>query len=148
MTIEQRLAEIIRAFCLDALSGAVNLNVDLDVVLCVLAQAVTAAFRLRLPGNYDTATPDTLQRRFLDTPGEIINTDDTIIVKIDRRAYSPVLRSANLPADTAVPWWGGRRLRFDFTWPQGRYSCAEIGANRPPRFGRASGGAHLAPALR
>jgi hypothetical protein len=37
MTIEQRLAEIIRAFCLDALSGAVNLNVDLDVVLCVLA---------------------------------------------------------------------------------------------------------------
>src|SRR6266542_59407 len=115
MTIEQRLAEIIRAFCLDALSSAVNLNVDLDVVLCGLAQAVTAAFRLRLPGNYDTATPDTLQRRFLDTPGEIINTDDTIIVKIDRRAYSPVLRSADLPAATTVPWWAGRRLRFDFT---------------------------------
>src|SRR6266496_6844223 len=51
------MAEIIRAFCLDALSGAVNLNVDLDVVLCVLAQALTAAFRLRLPGNYDSATP-------------------------------------------------------------------------------------------
>src|SRR5574341_805226 len=114
MTIEQRLAEIIRSFCLDALSSAVNLNVDLDVVLCVLAQALTAAFRLRLPGNYDTATPDTLQRRFLDTPGEIINTADTIIVKLNRRAYSPVLRSANLPAATTVPWWAGRRLRFDF----------------------------------
>src|SRR6266496_1807329 len=114
MTIEQRLAEIIRAFCLDALSSAVNLNVDLDVVLCVLAQAVTAAFRLRLPGNYDTATPDTLQRRFLDTPGEIINTAHTTTVKLNRRAYSPVLRSANLPADTTVPWWGDRRLRFDF----------------------------------
>jgi len=36
MTIEQRLAEIIQAFCADALSSAVNLNVDLDVVLCVL----------------------------------------------------------------------------------------------------------------
>src|SRR5882672_2841091 len=46
MTIEQRLAEIIQAFCADALSSAVNLNVDLDVVLCVLAQALTAAFRL------------------------------------------------------------------------------------------------------
>ena len=45
MTIEQRLAEIIQAFCADALSSAVNLNVDLDVVLCVLAQALTAAFR-------------------------------------------------------------------------------------------------------
>ncbi len=114
MTIEQRLAEIIRAFCLDALSGAVNLNVDLDVVLCVLAQALTAAFRLRLPGTYAAATPDTGQRRFLDTPGEILTTADTIIVKLNRRAYAPVLRSAALPADTTVPWWEGRRLRFDF----------------------------------
>jgi hypothetical protein len=114
MTIEQRLAEIIRAFCLDALSSAVNLNVDLDVVLCVLAQALTAAFRLRLPGNYAAATPDTLQRRFLDTPGEIVNTGNTITVRLNRRAYSPVLRGATLPADTIVPWWGEHRLRFDF----------------------------------
>jgi transposase len=115
MTIEQRLAEIIQAFCADALSSAVNLNVDLDVVLCVLAQALTAAFRLRLPGNYAHATPDTLQRRFLDTPGEIINDGDRgVTVKINRRAYSPVLRHTSLPADTTVPWWGGRQLRFEF----------------------------------
>ncbi len=114
MTTGQRLAEIIQAFCADALSSAVNLNVDLDVVLCVLAQALTAAFRLRLPGNYGHATPDTLQRRFLDTPGEIISNGASITVKINRRAYSPVLRHASLPADTAVPWWGGRQLRFEF----------------------------------
>jgi hypothetical protein len=114
MTIEQRLAEIIQAFCADALSSAVNLNVDLDVVLCVLAQALTAAFRLRLPGNYAHATPDTLQRRFLDTPGEIISDGAGITVKINRRAYSPVLRHADLPADTTVPWWNGRQLRFEF----------------------------------
>ena len=114
MTIEQRLAEIIQAFCADALSSAVNLNVDLDVVLCVLAQALTAAFRLRLPGNYDHATPDTLQRRFPGTPGEIIRTGENITVKINRRAYSPVLRHADLPADTTVPWWSGRQLHFEF----------------------------------
>ena len=114
MTIEQRLAEIIQAFCADALSSAVNLNVDLDVVLCVLAQALTAAFRLRLPGNYAHATPNTLQRRFLDTPGEIISDSTGITVKINRRAYSPVLRHARLPADTTVPWWDGRQLHFEF----------------------------------
>jgi transposase len=114
MTIEQRLAEIIQAFCADALSSAVNLNVDLDVVLCVLAQALLAAFRQRLPGNYDHATPDTLQRRFPDTPGEIISHGTSITVKINRRAYSPVLRHASLPADTTVPWWGGRQLHFEF----------------------------------
>jgi transposase len=114
MTIEQRPAEIIQASCADALSSAVNLNVDLDVVLCVLAQALLAAFRLRLPGNYAHAAPGTLQRRFLDTPGEIINDATGITVKINRRAYSPVLRHATLPADTTVPWWDGRQLRFEF----------------------------------
>ncbi len=49
MTIEQRLAEIIQAFHADALSSTVNLNVDLDLMLCVLAQALTAALRARLP---------------------------------------------------------------------------------------------------
>lgn len=113
MTIEQRLAEIIRAFCADALSSTVSLNVDLDVVLAVLAQALLAALRLRLPG-YLRTTPDTLQRRFLETPGQIITTADAVTVRLERRAYSPVLRQANLPAETAVPWWGGRALRFEF----------------------------------
>ena len=113
MTIEQRLAEIIRAFCADALSSTVNLNVDLDIMLAVLAQALTAALRARLPG-YAAVTPDVIQRRFLETPGQITTTGDTITVRLERRAYSPVLRKASLPADTHVPWWGGRTLRYEY----------------------------------
>ncbi len=115
MTIEQRLAEIIRSFCADALSSTVNLNVDLDIMLCVLAQALLAAFRTRLGPGYATATPDTLQRRFLDSSGTITTTGDQITVRIDRRAYSPVLRQASLPPDTTIPWWHGRRLHFEFS---------------------------------
>jgi len=115
MTIEQRLAEIIRAFCADALSSTVNLNVDLDIMLCVLAQTLLAAFRARLGAGYTTATPDTLQRRFLDSSGTINTTDNQVTVRIDRRAYSPVLRQARLPPDTTVPWWNNRRLHFEFS---------------------------------
>jgi hypothetical protein len=115
MTIEQRLAEIIGAFCADALSSTVNLNVDLDVVLCVLAQALLAAFRTRLGPGYATATPDTLQRRFLDTAGTITHHGDTITVTLNRRAYSPVLRQSDLRADTTIPWWQNRRLRFQLS---------------------------------
>jgi len=113
MTIEQRLAEIIRAFHADALSSTVNLNVDLDVMLAVLAQALLAALRARLPG-YHSATPDTLQRRFLETPGQIITTDQQITVRLERRAYTPVLRQADLPSATTVPWWGNQTLRYEF----------------------------------
>lgn len=112
MTIEQRLAEIIRAFHADALSSAVNLNVDLDIMLCVLAQALLAALRARLPG-YAAVTPDVLQRRFLETPGQIITTPEAVTVRLDRRAYTPVLRQADLPP-TPVPWWGNRTLRYEF----------------------------------
>lgn len=114
MTIEQRLAEIIGAFHADALSSTVNLNVDLDITLCVLAQTLTAALGERLPG-YAHVTPDVIQRRFLDTPGTIITTHDTLTVRLDRRAYSPVLRQADLPEDTVVPWWGNRTLRYEIS---------------------------------
>jgi len=112
MNIEQRLAEAIRSFGLDALAGAVPLNVDLDVVLSVLAHTVCAALRRRLPG-YATATPDTLQRRFLHTGGLLLNHGTHITVRLNRRTYSPVLRQADLPTVT-VPWWGNHQLRYEF----------------------------------
>jgi predicted DNA-binding protein (UPF0251 family) len=103
MTTGQRLAEIIRAFCADALSSTVNLNADLDIMLAVLAQALLAALRARLPA-YHAAAPDTIQRRFLETPGQIITTGDVTTVRLERRAYSPVLRKADLPPATTIPW--------------------------------------------
>lgn len=112
MNIEQRLAEAIRSFHLDSLTGAVPLNIDLDVVLTVLAHTLCAALRRRIPG-YATATPDTLQRRFLSTGGHILNHGNQIVVRLDRRTYSPVLRQANLPT-ISVPWLGGRTVRYEF----------------------------------
>ena len=112
MTIEQRLAESIRSFHLDALSSAVPLNFDLEVVLSVLAGAVCASLRRRLAG-YSATTPDTLQRRFLSIGGVILNRGDTIVVRLKRRTYSPVLARAT-SSKSAVPWWDGRQMRFEF----------------------------------
>ena len=113
MNIEQRLAEVIQSFGLDALAGAVPLNIDLDVVLSVLAHTVCAALRRRLPG-YDSATPDTLQRRFLSTGGIIENHHGQTTIRLARRTYSPVLRQASLPETITVPWWEGRTLRYQY----------------------------------
>jgi transposase len=111
MTIEQRLAEQIRAFHLDALSSTVALNVDLDTTLTVWAAAAYDALRQRLPG-YHTATPDTIWRRFVSTRGHLTLGPTQVVARLARRTYSPVLRSADLP-QVEVPWWGGRRLRYE-----------------------------------
>jgi hypothetical protein len=78
----------------------------------VLADAICASLRRRLTG-YHTATPDTLQRRFLSTSGVIFNHGSQITVRLSRRTYSPVLRQAAIPG-VAVPWWGARTLRFEY----------------------------------
>jgi hypothetical protein len=96
MTIEQRLAEIIRSFYADALSSTVNLNVNLDMVLAVLAQALLATLRApaaRLPRRHPRHHPAPVP----GNPGQIITTGDVITVRLERRAYSPVLRKAGLP---------------------------------------------------
>jgi transposase-like protein len=112
MRIEQRLAESIRSFHLDALSSAVALNVDVDTTLTVWAAAAYDHLRHRLPG-YETATPDTIWRRFISTSGQITIAPDHVTCRLNSRTYSPVMRSASLP-DTEIPWWGGRPLRLQF----------------------------------
>jgi transposase len=112
MRIEQRLAESIRSFHLDALSSAVALNVDLDTTLTVWAAAAYDHLRQRLPG-YETATPDTIWRRFINTSGQITINPTNITCRLNRRTYSPVMRSADLP-DTEIPWWGARPLHLQF----------------------------------
>ena len=111
MTIEQRLEESIRPFHLDALSSAVALNVDLDTTLTVSAQLAYDWLRRRLPG-YQTATPDTIWRRFVSTKGSVILGPQEVVVRLGQRTYSPVLRAANLPP-TKIPWWDHRTLRYE-----------------------------------
>ena len=66
--------------------------------------------RACLPG-YATPTPSSAAS--LETPGHIITSSDNITVRFERRAFSPVLRKAGLAADTRVPWWNGRTIRFE-----------------------------------
>ena len=77
------------------------------------AAVPVAALRRRLPG-YATATPDTLQRRFLNTGGIIENDRRQTTIRLARRTYSPVLRQASLPETITVPWWGGQTLRYQY----------------------------------
>ena len=118
MTIEQRLAEAIRSFHLDALSSAVALNIDLDVTLTIWAAAAYDALRRRLRG-YERATPDTIWRRFLSTPGWVILGPNEVVARLNARTYSPIMRSAD-PPEITVPWWGDRHLRFEFDRPPPR----------------------------
>ncbi|MCA1677896.1 MAG: hypothetical protein LC777_02565 [Actinobacteria bacterium] len=113
--IENTLAAQIRAFHLDALSSQVPLAVDLDTTLSVLCDSVYRNFARRLANGYATATPDTIFRHFIATPGELHASDDGIEVRLRPRAHTPVLLDAGYQdRATTIPWWNDRRLTYSF----------------------------------
>jgi transposase len=114
MIIENELDADISGFHLNALSSGLPLNVDLDTTLTVLAGNCYRLLARKLP-RYELATPDRLWRHFLDNTGTVTVAEDHVRVDLALRTYTPVLIDAGFPElDVAVPWWGGRRLRFGF----------------------------------
>lgn len=118
MTSEQRLGEAIRALCADALFSTVNLNVSLTVDLTSCSPCSPKPCSPRCAPDcpaYATVIPETIQDRFLETPGTIIASNDTITVRLECRAYTLVLRAADLPAQAPIPWLGNRTIRDELT---------------------------------
>lgn len=115
MLIENGLADSVDFFHLDALSSAVALNVDFDVLLSVIGSAVYRRFAQTLRG-YEHAQARQIFRRFLDTTARVVvsETQDLVTVRLPRRAHNALMLDAGLigPA-TAIPWWGGCRLKVE-----------------------------------
>lgn len=113
--IENQLAAQIRAFHLDALTSQIPLAVDLDTTLSVLCDNIYRMFARRLHNGYETATPDTIFRHFIEGPGELQFTPNGITVALRARAHTPVLLDAGYhQRTTTVPWWDGRQLTYSF----------------------------------
>lgn len=105
MLIENGLADSVDFFHLDALSSAVALNVDFDVLLTLIGSGIYRLFARPLRG-YEHVRARQLFRRFLDTTARVTVGDAEITVRLPRRAHNPILLDAGLigPA-VAIPWW-------------------------------------------
>lgn len=113
MLIENGLADSVDFFHLDALSSAVALNVDFDVLLTVIGQGIYRMFARQLRG-YHRAQARQVFRRFLDTTARVIISPDEVLVRLPRRAHNPLLLDANIIGpSTPIPWWKNRRLRLE-----------------------------------
>ena len=114
MSIENELDAYISGFHLDALSSSVPLNVDLDTTLTVIAGNLYRLFARDLT-RYQTATPDTIWRHFLDDPGTLHVTDHSVTCALNLRSHHPQLIDAGYASlKTPIPWWDNRPLQFTF----------------------------------
>lgn len=112
--VEDGLGQSVNFFHLDCLSSEVNLNVDLDVALTVLANGCYRWLGRQLP-NYDKAAAKQLYRTFVETAGVVEVQAKRLVVHFDRRSHNPILREATRgSADHPIPWLQNRALVFEF----------------------------------
>jgi hypothetical protein len=114
MLIENHLADAVDFFHLDALSSAVALKVDFDVVLTEIATGLYRLMARQLTG-YETAKARQIYRHFLDTPAPIEISAHRVEVQLPKRAHNPLLIAAGVnKKEIAIPWWYNHKLGITF----------------------------------
>lgn len=108
--VENRIAELVKFFHLNALSSPILIKVHLDVTLTAVADTLYWMLAQRLRG-FEACDAPKIYRDFVKGHGTITVTADEVRVVFPKRAHNPVLRAApwhRLPA--RISWLGGRTL--------------------------------------
>lgn len=115
MVIENRIADGIDFFHMDALSSAVALKVNCDLQLTLMASSLYKILGNRIGHGYETAHARTIFRDFINATIGVNITERSIAVRFQKRAHNPQLLAAGL-ADQPVriPWLGNRPLELMF----------------------------------
>jgi hypothetical protein len=112
--VEHSLGEKITFFHLDCLASEVRLNVDFDLTLTVVAALLYQRLGARLKG-FAQSTPQTLFRKFVNTPGRIEITQEEVVVYFEKRSHNPILKEAGFDKLTApIPWLNNKPVRLQF----------------------------------
>ena len=115
MVIENRIAEAINFFHMDALSSAVPMKVNCDLQLTLMASSLYRLLALRLGNGYEVARADHLFRDFVKATAHVSVTEGDILVSFQKRAHNPYLVEAGFERTSVrVPWLGRKRLQLQF----------------------------------
>jgi len=113
--IENKLAELVNFFNINALSSPLMVRIHFDLLMSVVASFLYRRLARDLP-RFEKNLPPDIFRRFIDMPGSIHFDGRDIEVRIRKRAHTPVLLGVKkLQGDIEAPWLDQRRLRIVYT---------------------------------
>ena len=112
--IENKLAELVDFFNLNALSSPIMVRIHFDLLLSIVASFLYGRLARDLPRFEKNLAPE-IFRRFIDMPGRVRYDGRDFEIHIRKRAHTPVLLGVErLREPVEVPWLDGRRLRLIF----------------------------------
>jgi hypothetical protein len=115
MIIENRIADGIDFFHMDALSSAVAMKVNCDLQLTLMASSLYRLLGTEIGQGYQAATSRHLFRDFVEATAQVHIQDKEIVVQFQKRAHNPLLLAAGFDKkNIPIPWLGGKRLHLLF----------------------------------
>jgi len=115
MVIENSIQDGVDFFHMDALSSAVAMKINCDVLLTLMASSLYRLLGLKVGNGYQTAKSKHIFRDLVNATANLRITEKDIAVHFHKRAHNPQLIAADFPnTDISVPWLENRRLRLKF----------------------------------
>ena len=115
MIIENRIADGIDFFHMDALSSVVAMKVNCDLQLTLMASSLYRLLGTEIGQGYQMATSRHLFRDFIEATAQVQILEKEIVVQFQKRAHNPLLLAVGFDKkNPLVHWLGGKRLQLLF----------------------------------
>jgi hypothetical protein len=100
---------------MDALSSAVAMKINCDVLLTIMASSLYRLLGSKVGNGFETAKSKHIFRDLVNATANLNITANEIAVHFHKRAHNPQLMATDFPnTDIRVPWLEGRRLSIKF----------------------------------
>lgn len=112
--IENKFAELVDFFNINALSSPFMIRIYFDVVLTVVADTLYRLLAKDLK-RFEDCTPKTIFSDFINCgcKGEIVG--DEIIIQLKKKATTPIFKSSDIfQKSYSVPWLGNKKIRYEW----------------------------------
>ncbi len=113
--IENKLAEMIAFFNLNALSSPLMIRIHFDILWTMVADTLYHAFTQDLRRFENNLSP-TIFKKFIDMPGRVIYDGKKFSIKIRKRSHTPILMGIKkLQTPFKVPWLDNKTVEIVWT---------------------------------
>jgi transposase len=113
--IENKLAELVSFFNLNALSSPLMIRIHFDILWTLIADTLYHRFAQDLP-RFENQLAPSIFKRFINMPGRIIYDGENFLIKIRKRAHTPILKGVKkLNEPIHVPGLNNKSLQIEWT---------------------------------
>ncbi len=111
--IENKLPELVSFFNLNALSSPLMIRVHFDILWTLIADTLYHRFAQDLP-RFEHHLAPSIFNRFINMPGRVIYDGENFVIKIRKRAHTPILKGVEkLNEPIHVPWLNNKSVEIE-----------------------------------